>query len=141
LLSNKLGEKDLSNKNIILFDGECALCNRFIVFVIKQDKKQVFHFSSLQSEVGKSIAKVYGINDVSTIVFVSEESAKTKSLAVLSIFSYLTFPYHLLNIFYLVPYFLRDELYDLVARYRYNIFGRNKTCYLYENEDWKERVL
>jgi len=133
--------RELSDKNIILFDGECALCNRFVLFVIKQDKKKVFHFSSLQSEVGKSIANEHDLNDISTIVFVSEDVAKTKSLAVLSIFNRLPFPYHLLNIFYLIPYFIRDELYDIVARNRYSIFGRNKTCSLYENEDWKERVL
>ncbi len=132
---------ELSNKNIILFDGECALCNRFVVFIIKQDKKQVFHFSSLQTEVGKSIAKEYDIIDVSSIVFVSEENAKTKSLAVLSIFSHLPFPYHLLNIFYLIPYFIRDELYDIVARNSFSIFEKNETCTLYKNEDWKERVL
>jgi len=42
--------QDFSNKNIILFDGVCVLCNRFVVFVIKQDKKQYYHFASLQNK-------------------------------------------------------------------------------------------
>ena len=133
--------QDNSDKNIILFDGVCVLCNRFVVFVIKQDKKQYYHFASQQSELGKKIVEQVGINDLSTLFLISKGNVKTQSSAVLSIFSRLPFPYLLLCLGYLVPSFIRDLLYKFIARNRYTIFGKTDTCSLLQNKDWQERVL
>ena len=133
--------QDNSDKNIILFDGVCVLCNRFVVFVIKQDKKQYYHFASQQSELGKKIVEQVGINDLSTLFLISKGNVRTQSLAVLSILSRLPFPYVLLCFGYLVPSFIRDLLYKFIARNRYTIFGKTDTCSLLQNKDWQERVL
>ena len=119
-----------SEKSTILFDGVCNLCNGFVNFLIKRDKKNYFQFGSLQSTKGKELLTKhqYTATDLSTVVLIENGQLFTQSTAVLRIAAQLGGAWVLLNVLYIIPAFLRDPLYRLVARYRYRLFGRRDTC-------------
>jgi len=118
------------NKTIILFDGECAMCNNYILFVAKNDSDDNFKFLSIQNKKVNEFKKIHSIctENISSIYIIDNNEIKSKSRAVLKIVSMLKFPYNLLTIFYIIPNFLRDIIYDLVAKNRYRIFGKVDEC-------------
>ena len=118
------------NKTIILFDGECAMCNNYILFVAKHDSDDNFRFLSIQNKKVNELKKIHSIctENISSICLIDNNKVKIKSKAVLKIVSLLKFPYNLLIVFYIVPSFLRDIIYDLVAKNRYRIFGKIDEC-------------
>ena len=118
------------NKTIILFDGECAMCNNYILFVAKNDSDDNFRFLSIQNKKIIELKKTYAIEEdnISSICIIDNNKIKRKSRAVLKIVSMLKFPYNLLTVFYIIPNFLRDIIYDLVAKNRYRIFGKVDEC-------------
>ena len=115
--------------SIILFDGECNLCNGFVQFIIKRDKKQHFVFGSLQSEAVKNLLKQYHFtyDSLSTVVLLENDFLYVQSTAVLKILKQLP-GWSVLYGFIIFPGFLRDGFYTLVAKYRYKLFGKRKTC-------------
>jgi len=118
-------------KKIILFDGVCNLCNGAINFIIKRDKKDVFRYASLQSEIGQKLITERGIDisKIDSILLI--DPAKTfyhKSTAALQIAKQLSNPYPLFYLFLVIPKFLRDWVYDIVAKNRYRWFGKKETC-------------
>tara|TARA_B100000941_G_scaffold58889_1_gene38559 strand:+ start:5271 stop:5693 length:423 start_codon:yes stop_codon:yes gene_type:complete len=118
------------NKTIILFDGECAMCNNYILFVAKNDSDDNFRFLSIQNKKIIELKKTHAIEEdnISSICIIDNNKIKRKSRAVLKIVSMLKFPYNLLIVFYIIPNFLRDIIYDLVAKNRYRIFGKVDEC-------------
>lgn len=122
----------MSNKKhkIILFDGVCNLCNSSVVFVIKRDKKDVFRFAALQSEVGQELVARYNIDttDTDSIILIDSDTVFVKSTAGLKITTHLSGGYPLLYAFMIVPNFIRNWVYDYVARNRYKWYGRKDSC-------------
>ena len=118
------------NKTIILFDGECAMCNNYILFVAKNDSDDNFRFLSIQNKKVNELKKIYSIctDNISSIYIIHNNEIKSKSKAILKIVLMLKFPYNLLTVFYIIPNFLRDIIYDLVAKNRYKIFGKIDEC-------------
>ena len=118
------------NKTIILFDGECAMCNNYILFVAKNDSDDNFRFLSIQNKKINALKKIHPIDtkNISSIYVIHNNEIRSKSKAVLKITPMLKFPYNLLQVFYLVPNFLRNIIYDLVAKNRYYIFGKIEEC-------------
>ena len=118
------------NKTIILFDGECTMCNNYILFVAKHDSDDNFRFLSIQNKKVNELKKIHSIctENISSIYIIDNNEIKSKSRAVLKIMSMLKFPYNLLIVFYVIPGFLRDLIYDLVAKNRYRIFGKVDEC-------------
>jgi predicted DCC family thiol-disulfide oxidoreductase YuxK len=119
------------NKNIILFDGVCNLCNGFIQFVIKRDTADTFRYASLQSEIGKKLLGERGIdsNSIDSVVLIESGVAYyIKSDAALQIGSHLKGFRTISRILYLIPSALRNIIYDLIARYRYAWFGKKDAC-------------
>jgi len=111
-------------KPILFFDGVCNLCNSAIQFIIKRDKKAVFRFASLQSEVWKELSKDADIDkQIDSVVLYQKGKFYTKSTAVIKSVSNLGGLWMLINIAYLIPPFLRNKLYDSVASKRYKWFG------------------
>src|SRR5690554_4578621 len=104
---------DYSTK-IILFDGVCNLCNGAINFVIKRDKKEIFKFAALQSEVGKSLLLRYKVDPstVDSIVLIDRKEYYLKSSAALRISKHLSGFYPILYGFLVLPRFIRDAVYD-----------------------------
>lgn len=119
------------NKKIILFDGVCNLCNRSVQFIIKRDKKDVFRFAPLQSEIGEKLINERKIDPskVDSIVLIEPDIAYyIKSSAALKIGRSFGGGYHLLAIFQWVPRVIRDWVYDIIARKRYRWFGKREAC-------------
>ena len=117
-------------KKIILFDGVCNLCNGAITFIIKRDKNDVFRYAPLQSKVGKNLAAKHKIDldKVDSIILVTDQSAVAKSTAALRIAKHLSGGWPLLAVFFILPTFLRNAVYDFIARNRYKWFGKKDAC-------------
>jgi predicted DCC family thiol-disulfide oxidoreductase YuxK len=115
---------------VILFDGVCNLCNGLVNWIIDRDKKNLFRFSSLQSNFGLETVKKINLagNYMDTVVYLDDETSYTESAAILHIFKDLGGLYSALFIFIIVPSFLRNFVYRIVARNRYKWFGRQETC-------------
>jgi predicted DCC family thiol-disulfide oxidoreductase YuxK len=115
---------------IILFDGICHLCNRFVQFVIARDTRNVFTFGALQSEHAKTLLAPFNFESqkLSTVVLLQNGNLYTQSTAALRIVKELHGFWRWLYVFIIVPPFLRDAVYSLVAKYRYNIFGKRDSC-------------
>ena len=119
------------DKKIILFDGVCNLCNSSVQYVIKHDKKDVFRFVALQSELGQKILKHIGINPIHTDSIVLYEpgiSYYYKSTAALQIAKGLSGIFTLATVFTILPTGLRDFVYDYVAKNRYKWYGKKDAC-------------
>jgi len=125
---NKKSKMMEEQKHIILFDGDCNFCNYWVKYVIERDKKDLFRFTSLQSEKGKELLKQYNLkDDLETVVLISNNVAKTKSTAALHIFKVLGSIYQLAMVFIIVPKFIRDWLYSIVAKHRKKLM-KNQSC-------------
>ncbi len=118
---------------IILFDGVCNLCSRAVRIALKRDRAKRFRFAAMQSEAGRKLLGQFGLPEggVDYLVLVERGRCTTKSDAVIRIAARLT-PLWRCWAFVarLVPRFLRDLKYDLVARWRYHIFGKRAACML-----------
>ncbi|WP_396589798.1 thiol-disulfide oxidoreductase DCC family protein [Allomuricauda sp. R78024] len=118
-------------KKIILFDGVCNLCNGAIQFVIKRDKKDTFRYAALQSEIGEQLIAERAIDTtkVDSIILIEPGVAYfTKSDAALNIAKEFGGGWKLLGTFIWIPKSFRDVIYDLIARNRYNWFGKKDAC-------------
>lgn len=119
------------NKKIVLFDGVCNLCNGAVTFIIKHDKKDVFRFASLQSELGKKLIEERGMNpdQLESIILIEPGKAYyKKSTAALEIARDLSGGYSLLKNFLFLPAGFRDLVYDFIANKRYKWFGKKESC-------------
>ncbi len=119
------------NKKIILFDGVCNLCNSSVQYVIKHDKEDIFMFAALQNEVGQQIIKKYNIDTKKTdsiLLYTPKEGISYKSTAALKIAYHLDFPNNILSVFLIVPAFIRNWVYDYIAKNRYKWYGKKESC-------------
>jgi len=120
------------NKQLILFDGVCNLCNSSVLYVIKRDKKDKFLFAPLQSEIGKEIISNFNIDTQKTdsiLLYNPEKNTITyKSSAALHIAERLGFPLNVMALFIIVPPFIRNWVYDYIAKHRYRWFGKKEAC-------------
>lgn len=118
-----------NRKHIILFDGICNLCNNSIRFISKRDGERIFTYIPLQSEEGRNLLTKFNTTPEknNSIVYIYNGTIFLKSTAVLKILYELNGFWKLLYAFIIIPAFIRDFFYDIIARYRYKIFGKRKT--------------
>lgn len=118
------------NHKIILFDGVCNLCNGAVTYIIKRDKKNVFKFAALQSEIGKELVSKFKIDTskVDSIILIDGEKQYDKSSAALRISKELSGALPLLFGFIILPKFIRNFVYDYIAKNRYKWFGKKESC-------------
>jgi len=131
------------DKKIILFDGVCNLCESSVLFVIKRDKKDIFRFVALQSDLGKEIIEHIGLskkNIDSVILYEPGISYNYKSAAAIEIAKDLGGFFHLGTIFKIIPSGLRNLLYDYIAKNRYLWYGKKDNCLL-PTEEIKSKFL
>ncbi|SMD43635.1 Predicted thiol-disulfide oxidoreductase YuxK, DCC family [Aquiflexum balticum DSM 16537] len=122
---------------IVLFDGVCNLCNNAVDFIISRDKKDKFKVGALQEVASKNILKDYQINEeyLDSLVYIHKNHVYYKSRAALEIARNLSGLWPLLYIFIVIPSFLRNPIYDWIARNRYKWFGQKETCRLPSEEE------
>lgn len=121
--------KEVENA-VVYFDGVCNLCNRFVNFLIRRDKKRRLRYAPLQTPRGQAIIarrRYWGATDDS-VVFVVDGEIYAASTAVLRILTTLGGVYRLAAVFYILPAEFRDFLYEIVAERRYRWFGKRETC-------------
>ena len=119
-----------NTQNILLFDGVCNLCNGAVLFVIKRDKKEQIKFASLQSEVGKELLTQYNLplNEFDSFIYIKNNQILLKSAAALTLMKDIGGVWQLLYAFIIVPKFIRDFVYGVVAKNRYKWFGKQDVC-------------
>ena len=118
------------NKRIIIFDGECNLCNSTVRFIIKKDKKFRFLFAAIKSSSAQQLLNEYKLSQASldTVVLIQNNKAYFKSTAILKIVRDLDGAIQLLYFFILIPTIIRDFFYRIISKYRYSLFGKKNTC-------------
>lgn len=119
------------DKKIILFDGICNLCDSAVQIIIKHDKKDLFRFVPLQSELGQQIIKHIGISTSQIDSMILYEPGKAyyyKSDAAFRILKELSGVYKALGVFSILPKPVLNYLYDCIARNRYKWYGRQENC-------------
>ncbi len=133
---------DKGDKIALLFDGVCNLCNDTVRFVIKRDKHNKFVFAALQSEVGQKLLKKFNLSrdDFDSFVLIENGKCFRKSTATLKIAKGLGGSWKVLYVLMLVPEFLRDFFYSIVAKNRYRIFGKKEECMI-PTPELKEKFL
>jgi predicted DCC family thiol-disulfide oxidoreductase YuxK len=127
--------------DVILYDGVCVFCSRWVRFVIARDTGHRFRFTAIQSAYGTRLASVFGIDpaDPDTNAVVHGGIAYFKSDAALTVLSNLP-GWQWTRALFAVPKLLRDAVYNLVACNRYRIFGKYETCFVPDAE-MKARVM
>jgi len=131
-----------NNQALILFDGVCNLCNSSVNFIIKHDKKNKFIFAPLQSNIAQIKLKEIGIDvsKIDSIVLIEENEAFYKSSAALKISKNLSGLYSFFYMFIIFPKFIRDAIYDYVAKNRYKWYGKKETC-MVPTEELKSKFI
>lgn len=116
---------------VILFDGVCNLCNGFVNFLIDQDTNEQFKFASLQSSFGEDILKKNNLStdDYQSVLVLDNDELFTKSSAIFKVIERLP-KWRWLRIFKVLPSFILDVIYGLIAKNRYRIFGKQDSCRL-----------
>jgi predicted DCC family thiol-disulfide oxidoreductase YuxK len=132
---------------IVLYDGVCGLCNRFIQLILRYDHTHKYMFASLQSDFAFRILSKYGANprDLNSIYVIANyglatETVLSKAKAAIFIFTNLGGIWRLLGLLNLVPEVLLDAGYNLVAANRYKLFGKYDSC-LMPNVQVQERFI
>jgi len=123
---------ETTQNGVILFDGVCNFCNGSVNFIIDRDKSGYFKFAPLQSEVGQKLLDQNGIDKTVTdsVVLIEDGKAYTRTTAALRIARKLSGYWSWFYGFTVVPSFIRDVFYNLFAKYRYKMFGKQEACML-----------
>ena len=115
---------------IILFDGVCNFCNGAVNFVIKRNAKKNIRFAAIQSDAGRELLAKYDLplNKMLSFVFIEKGIAYVRSGAALRVCRHLNTLWPLCFGFIIVPWFIRDGIYNWIARNRYKWFGTRSEC-------------
>ena len=118
---------------VIFFDGYCVACNKLVDFLLDKDSIGSFRFATLQSEIAEITLPASGyplqsVQNLDNVVYVRLGKVRTKSDAILSIAVDIGGVYKATALFYVIPKWIRDVVYDAFARRRYGWFGKNEFC-------------
>ena len=127
---------------VILFDGVCNFCNAIINFIIRQDKKRIFLYATLQSNAGKRILEEskFPTDIFESFLLLDKGKLYSKSAASLRLYNYLPWYWKWTQLFWIFPKFIRDWVYDIIAKNRYKWFGKREEC-MVPSSELKERFL
>lgn len=129
-------------KPVVLFDGYCNLCSGSVIFIVKRERGDAFRFASLQSDFAQNLISKLETqeNMPDSIVLIENNRIYTRSTAALRIVKRLRRLWPALYIFILIPRFIRDPIYDFVAKNRYRWFGKRSTCFI-PDKDMNHKFL
>jgi len=115
---------------IWVFDSHCVLCSRGVQYTLRHEKAPQIRFIAIQSEAGRALALRHGIDpdDPTSFLFIEQGRALEASDAVIALARHLNGIARLAPALRFAPKPLRDAAYGLIARNRYRIFGKSKTC-------------
>ncbi len=120
----------IMDNTVILFDGVCNFCNYWVNFAIRHDRKNKLKFTPLQGETAKQLLPQFHINptSLSSVIFIDDGKAYTQSSAAIQICKHLNGGWKLFYGLIIIPKFIRDFLYNIIARNRYKWFGKKESC-------------
>lgn len=125
---------------VVFFDGVCGLCNRFVDFLIRNDRRRRLHFAPLQGKTAAELGISNGSAEYSTVVYRTPSGIYTEASASLRILADLGGMWRLVHFLRLIPRLISNGVYRLVARRRLRWFGTLDTCRLPEPHE-RERFL
>jgi len=130
------------NHAIVLFDGICNFCSRSVLFIIRRDPAGHFRFAALQTDSGRLMTEKYRINLIrnDSIILIENGRVYYRSNAALRISRKLRGAWKLFCGFIVIPPFIRNFIYDVLARNRYRWFGKRDFCFI-PDENIKSRFL
>ncbi|WP_349655849.1 thiol-disulfide oxidoreductase DCC family protein [Xanthomonas sp. 10-10] len=116
----------------IVFDGVCLLCNGWVTFLLRHDRRGRYRFAAMQGQAGRTLLQQHGLDpdDPLSFLLVDDTGAWTDSDAIVRVLAGLGGLWHLVTVLRVVPRGLRDIGYRLIARNRYRWFGRSEHCML-----------
>lgn len=121
----------LAKQPILLVDGDCVLCNNSVNFLLRRERKPVLSFATLKSELGTALLKYFEVpENVDSMVLIKNHKVHIKTCAALRLTFYMKGLWPLLSVFVIIPPFLRNMVYDVIAARRYRQFGKTKACAL-----------
>ena len=131
-----------NDKSLILFDGVCNLCDSSVQFILLRDKKDRFRFASLQSDYGQNILKQHNLptEKFNSLALIENGKLYQRSTGALRIARWLKGAWPMLFAFIIVPPFIRNFVYDFIARNRYRWFGKKESCMM-PRPEWKQKFL
>ncbi|MBT8231743.1 MAG: DUF393 domain-containing protein [Saprospiraceae bacterium] len=118
----------ITDKNIIFFDGVCTICNSFVDFLISRDKSGKLYFASLQGKTASSTLSASDLKNIDTVIYIKDGKTYYRSDAALLAISSLNGLWKSVLIFRVVPKFIRDRVYNFIAKNRYKWFGKRDAC-------------
>ena len=120
----------MSEKQIILFDGVCNLCNGSVQFIMKRDKDRNFLYAPLQGETAKIRLENsrFSSSILESILLVDGEKIYDRSTAALKIAKQLNGAWPMLYVYIIIPKFIRDGVYNFIGKNRYKWFGKQESC-------------
>jgi predicted DCC family thiol-disulfide oxidoreductase YuxK len=121
------------HRNIVFFDGVCGLCNGFVNFCLRHDQQKALHFATIQGNTFKQLLADHPeMADVESMFLVREQHGSsriyTHSNAALHTLGLLGMPWSLASVLLVIPRFLRDPVYRVIAAVRYRLFGKSQAC-------------
>jgi predicted DCC family thiol-disulfide oxidoreductase YuxK len=118
------------NNPIILFDGVCNFCNGAVNFTIKRNKQNNIRFAALQSDAGRKLVQQYDLpaDDMRSFLFIENGKVYNRSTAALRVCRYLKGLWPVCFGLMIVPSFIRNGIYDWIAKNRYKWFGERQEC-------------
>ena len=131
-----------TNRNLIIFDGVCNLCEYSLLFIIKNDRQSKFKFVSAQSDRGKELQRLHGVDTLQdgTVILLKNDQVYVKSDAAVEIAKDLDGLWRLLHVLKFIPEPVRDLVYSIISKNRYRWFGKKKECLL-PDKNIKDRFL
>ncbi|NSY37624.1 DCC1-like thiol-disulfide oxidoreductase family protein [Leisingera sp. ANG59] len=126
----KSSSPDPEYQNLIVFDGECALCAGFFRFMLRHDRAGRFAFATAQSPLGQQLYSDLGLlaDDFETNLVIVDGRSHQRLDAFAAAMRALPWPWQMLSVCRFLPGWLKDPLYVSIARNRYRLFGRSDTC-------------
>jgi predicted DCC family thiol-disulfide oxidoreductase YuxK len=120
------------DRPLVLFDGVCNLCSSSVQFILRRDKKKQFLFASLQGKKGQEVLQQYKLetNNFNSFILLEDGNIYTRSTAVLRMMKRLGGGWKLLYAFIIIPPYIRDAVYNVIAHNRYNWFGKQEACWV-----------
>ncbi len=124
--------EDMNQQPVILFDGVCNFCNSAVNFTIKRNRKGNIKFAALQSNAGQELLQQFKLpaTDMQSFIFIENGTLYKQSTAALKVCRHLRGLWPLCYGFIIVPKFIRDGLYNWIAKNRYKWFGVRQECML-----------
>lgn len=123
---------------ILLFDGECILCNNVVQWAWRHDKKGNIRYATLQSQLAEDLPN--DAQGLSTVVLIKNGKRYTRSSAVIELLRSIGGVWSLITITHIIPKGIRDYLYDWIAANRYRWFGKKDSCMM-PPVGWAERFI